>query len=62
MNSWKPEDPPSELEELKAELARLKRKVARLEKELQEHSWTTNPDRSGGAWTNKEISDAQAWK
>lgn len=62
MNSWKPGDPPSELEELKAELARLKRKVARLEKELQDHSWTTNPDRQGGGgWSAQELNQYR-WK
>lgn len=62
MSDWKPGEAPSELDDLKAELARLKRKVVRLEKELSDHSWTTNPDRSGGAWTDQEISDARAWK
>jgi hypothetical protein len=61
MSDWKPGDPPSELDDVKAELARLKRKVARLEKELSEHSWTTNPDRSGGAWTQEELDRSKGW-
>jgi hypothetical protein len=61
MSDWKPGDPPSELEELRAELARLKRKVARLEKELSDHSWTTNPDRQGGGWSAEEL-DQYSWK
>lgn len=61
MSDWKPGDPPSELDDLRAELARLKRKVVRLEKELSEHSWTTNPDRSGGAWTQEEIDRSKTW-
>jgi hypothetical protein len=45
----------AELEELQAAVVRVNRKVAILEKELSELSWSTNPDRSGGAWTDEEL-------
>ena len=51
-----------EIERLELKIAILERRVRELENQRMVGFWTTNPDRSGGAYTAQEISDAQAWK
>lgn len=51
-----------EIERLQAKIRRLERRVRELENQRLVDSWTTNPDRSGGAYTAQEIADARAWK
>ena len=61
-STWKPGDPPSELELLRAEVKRLQRVVECLEKERSDEGWRTNPDRmGGGGWTPEEL-DQYRWK
>ena len=43
-------------------LQELQNKVDRLQKKINDASWVTNPDRMGGAFTQQEIADSQAWR
>ena len=47
-----------EIERLQEKIRRLERRIRELEAQRAEDSWTTNPDRSGGAYTAQEVSDA----
>lgn len=51
-----------EIDRLLEKIARLERKVRELENKRIVDSWTTNPDRSGGAYTSQEIADAIPWR
>ena len=45
----------TEVQVLRAENEELKLRLA-------EESWRTNPDRSGGAFTQQEIEEARTWR
>jgi hypothetical protein len=47
-----------QVEEIKA----LRRKVKQLEHQASIDSWALNPDRSGGAFTDYEIAEANSWR
>lgn len=51
-----------EIERLQAKIRRLERRVRELEAQQWVDSWTTSPDRSGGAYTAQKISDANTWR
>lgn len=51
-----------EVERLQEKIRRLERRIRELEAQRAEDSWTTNPDRSGGAYTAQEISDTNTWR
>lgn len=36
--------------------------IRRLDEEVSDASWATNPDRSGGAFTDQEIEDSTTWR
>jgi len=48
-------------DELKEDLKEANGRVRQLEKQASDDSWVTNPDRSGGSFTQEEI-DYQGWK
>jgi len=50
---------PSVEERLRAEVVRLQRRVSELEKRASEDSWTRNPDRMGGSFSQDEIDRAR---
>jgi hypothetical protein len=43
------------------EIARLQQEVKDLKARLNELSWQTNPDRSGGAYTPEETNPNRGW-
>ena len=51
-----------QLAEANRKLAQANTKIKKLEKQNNDMSWATNPDRSGGAFTEQEIQDSRAWK
>lgn len=42
-------------EELHRKIEELHRKIEQQDKRLSDYSWTVNPDKSGGAFTQDEI-------
>jgi hypothetical protein len=50
-----------EIDRLLEKIRRLERKVRELENQRMVDSWTTNPDRSGGAWTQEELDRSKTW-
>lgn len=51
-----------EIERLLCKIARLERRVRELEAQRVADSWRTNPDRSGGAFTEYERGYHDAWR
>lgn len=45
-----------------SEVEYLRRKVKQLEDRLSDLSWQLYPDRSGGAFSQDEIDNANAWR
>lgn len=43
------------------EILTLQKRVADLEEQARERSWQTNPDRSGGQFTDDEINRRDTW-
>lgn len=62
MSEWKPGDADSEIERLQEKVRRLEQRIHQLENAHAAASWALNPDRSGGAYTEHEIRDSQAWR
>lgn len=52
----------TEIDRLLAKIARLERRVRELEAQRTADSWRTNPDRSGGAFTEDEKAGYWAWR